>query len=174
MDDNTVKEQTPAEPNTANGVWISKEEYARLNSLTPMQPVATEAVIGSGPVPSFDVQSTPVKANKKDFWTYASAGAAILIFLMLTSSVGSWITTPAIIAIVIFAILAVKSLVKPKDPYYNLQPSSSNPAPIRAPSNAGKVVGIVLGGLMLVIIAPFALLIIFFMVLASSGAASGS
>ena len=181
MDDN-LKAQSPdgvtPEPTApqpailqppTDGVWISKEEYVRLSSQAPAP------AVGSGQSPSFAIQPEAVaRGNTKDFWTYASAAAAVLIFVMLTIGGSSWVTVPAIVGVVIFAILAIKSLVSPKQVAYDIQPSQSAPEPIKTPSKAGKVVGLVLGGLVLVIVAPFALMIVFFFILLSSGAASGS
>jgi hypothetical protein len=97
-----------------NSVWISKEEYERLRAIEEgnasyfPKPVSSETVAGSE-TPVLDYK----RVNKfKDFWIYAGGTAAVLVFLGLTSDLGSFFGFPLMIALLIFGSMAVVSLYR--------------------------------------------------------------
>ncbi len=147
-----------------NGVWISREEYDRLRDAPGAQ------AIGSGPMSG--TQDAQAETNRKDFWTYACGAIAVLVFLGLTANFGQLFSVPLTIGLIVFIILAIVSLLKPKKVNQTITGSSVYAPP--AKSGATKILGIVLLLIVLVPIAPFALLIFFFILLASTGQASGS
>lgn len=164
----------PVKP--ADSVWVSKEEYERLRTVYSYN--NNTAVIGSGP--SIAVAETPKGLNRfKDFWVYAGAVVAIIVFLGLTSEVGVFLTFPLTVGLVTFAIMALISLVKAAAPRMMagvgtpVQSQSNGYEPAKK-SSVGRVVLITLG---IMVLSPFiamAVLFVFLAIIFSSPGAKGS
>ncbi len=148
------------QPQTS-GVWLSQEEYQRLQ-----HEAAQPRPVGS------HTTAAPVYMNegKKNLWTYIGGAAAVLIFLGMSYGTATVFTGPLVIALLIFIILAIKSLVKPPS---NEAYASTFAAPSRKTS-AGKIVLTVLLLLLLIPVMPYALLIIFLLIMLASGQNPGT
>jgi hypothetical protein len=156
-------------PQTGTGVWISKEEYDRLRS-AEVAPKPQPAVFGSGPLPEEPYQ--PPKDKYKDFWTYVSGAAAILVFLGLTSSFGVIFSTPLTIGLVIFSVLSITSLYKATTGKIDSGASPINE--YRPKKTASKVVLTVLGVVILTPVLMIAGFMALLMVILSAPGSKGS
>lgn len=137
-----------------SGVWMSREEYDRLrfghsdtDTVSPQELMRSQARVGD---------AKHLSRFSKDFWTYAVAALAFLIFFALTAGDSSFFNSIFLFAIAIFSIMAIVSLVR-------------GPSSTKATRSAGKVVTTVLISLMMIPLIPAA----FFFLMVLSWSASG-
>ncbi|GEM_PF-3832642 len=153
-------------PEQVNGVWLSREEYERLRSAAPQVQVPMQPQ----PVMPLQVVDQKAASNMKDFWTYAGGAAALLVFVGLSSDAGAFMTVPMTIAVIVFAILAIKSLVAPsKKALSSVTPGFSGWVKPKKTNPAAIIVLGIIGLIIFLPMAPMILFILFMFIMAATG-----
>jgi hypothetical protein len=158
-------QQPPTSPEQTSGVWLSREEYERLQG-TVQQSQGYAA-------PQYVNPSAPTTTSKKftsEFWTYAGAAVALFIFVGLSFNTGSFLFIPMVIGIGIFSTLAIKSMIKPSRNAIETAMPNSIVAVKGRKMHPAAIVGLVILGLFVFLpFIPIILMILFMLIMAASG-----
>lgn len=152
-----------------NALWISKEEYVRLRELE-------DSVRRSGfnPAtvsrPETDTKALAKRTKMSKFFGYLVVILGLLVYLTLTADLPSYVGFFGVVGIVIFAALAIFSLIR--DPSQAALEKESRRNAIE--STASRITMNALSAIIFIFVVPPIIFVIIFMVLISTGQTRGS